>query len=199
MASSKYYTDEKTGVIQKDYVNKRRADNRKALRKKRAAEAAYIAKRKKSNTQKIKSIKEAQDRGSSTPSLIKKAKAKDRENMLKDRAKKSELIKAAKAEERTRRKEHLAEKKRNRKLVKDEGVWPWSSDKGYGKDAPRARSFMTPSRKGVSKPTIKKSDTKPSAQDLYDKRQRNKASGGSVRQGRGMGKALRGGGAVTRS
>ena len=47
----------------------------------------------------------------------------------------------------------------------------------YGKDAPKARSFLTPSRK-------------PSEKD-------KKKSGGSV--GRGMGKALRGGGAVTRS
>tara|TARA_R100001530_G_scaffold74342_1_gene52362 strand:+ start:1327 stop:1758 length:432 start_codon:yes stop_codon:yes gene_type:complete len=57
----------------------------------------------------------------------------------------------------------------------------------HGKDAPKARSFLTPSRKR-SRKDIGKSRYKT-----------GKKGGGSVRQGRGMGAALRGGGAVTRS
>ena len=58
-------------------------------------------------------------------------------------------------------------------ILKD---WKEDSDlvDEYGKDAPKARSFLTRSRKSHK-------------------------GGGAVRKGRGMGAALRGGGAVTRS
>ena len=203
MTSSKYYK----GLVKEDYTKKRGTDIRKKVAKKKKAKETYTAKRRKSLTDKYKSRKAAQDSGSSTAELVKAAEAKDRKQMLKDRAEKSAQIKAAKAEEKARMKEHRAEKERNLKLIEDKGWWPLSSDKGYGKHAPKARSFMTPSRKGKKLSdfdlmmTLKKQehnvgvpDAELSAQELYERRRRNKkASGGSVKKKR---KAMNKGGSV---
>ena len=71
----------------------------------------------------------------------------------------------------------------------------------HGKDAPKARSFLTPKspRKSKSKPRIKRNPT-PYPRKILEGAGKHKG-GGAVRKGRprGIGKALRGGGAVTRS
>ena len=71
----------------------------------------------------------------------------------------------------------------------------------YGKDAPKARSFMTPKSPGKAKPKPKakakaKKNPTPYSDEILKGAGKYKR-GGSV--GRGMGKALRGGGIVTRS
>lgn len=75
----------------------------------------------------------------------------------------------------------------------------------YGLDAPKAKSFMTPKSPGKAKPKSKAKlkGSKPKNPTPYSdeilKGAGKHKGGGAVRQGRGMGAALRGGGAVTRS
>jgi len=87
--------------------------------------------------------------------------------------------------------------------ITDDSHKDWVLAYKYGKDAPKAKSFMTPKSPGKAKPKAKakakKNPTPYSDEILKGAGKYNKKGGGAVRQGRGMGAALRGGGAVTRS
>ena len=122
----------------------------------------YHDKRTKSRLKKYKKRKDARNRGSNTVDLIKAANEEDLETVKKLRA----------------------ERKRLNELIDE-----------HGKDAPRVRSFMTPAYKEKEEKTdyelmleLKRQNNKTdvpdeelSAQELYDRRQRNQASGGSVK------------------
>ena len=121
----------------------------------------YYTARSKDLRKKYKKKRAARGRGSNTVDLIKAADKEERENLKKLRA----------------------ERKRLNELIDE-----------HGKDAPRVRSFMTPAYKGEEisdyelMMKLKRQENKAdvpdeelSAQELYERRQRNKASGGSVK------------------
>jgi len=169
MANSEYYE----GEVKKEHNRELGASYRTQsdIEKKRKALID------KANTAFVKELQEVEDRGVNTSSLKDKARSKHRKIIAQIKKDTKEALKKPKA----RRKKSRVEQDRSKKTIKE-----------YGKDAGKARSFMTPSRRGVERSDkeireaiMKSASSGPpkTAQGTYDAMQnKRKASGGSVKK-----------------